>query len=91
MDKEENLVELPKNFSRGDEHEANVELGSIAEGEGHSKEWIKFFIQEVEQEMNVECEPTTEEREIDIMDFVDLCEELEALEKRVKMQSQLIQ
>jgi hypothetical protein len=91
MEKEEHLVELLKNFSQGDEHEATVELGSTTGGEEHSEEWLKFFSQEAEKEMTVECEPTTEERETDSMDFVDLCEELEALERRVKMQSQLIQ
>jgi hypothetical protein len=40
--------------------------------------------------MTVELESTTEE-EANNIDFVDLCEELEALEKRVNMQSQHIQ
>ena len=39
----------------------------------------------------MECEPTTEEEEIDNMDLVDLCEEMEALERSVKMQKHLIQ
>jgi hypothetical protein len=41
--------------------------------------------------MTVESEPTSEQRETYSMDFDGLCEELEALEGRVKMQSQLIQ
>jgi hypothetical protein len=61
------------------------------EEEEHSEEWLKFFSQEAEKEMIVECEPIAEERAIDSMDFVDLCEELEALVGRVRMQSQLIQ
>jgi hypothetical protein len=61
------------------------------EEENHSEEWLKFFSQEDEKEMTVECEPTTEERETDSMDLVNLCEELEALERRVNMQRNLIQ
>jgi hypothetical protein len=91
MEKEEHSVELLKNFSQGDEHEATVELGSTIGGEEHSEEWLKFFSQEAEQEITVECEPTTEEEATDSMDLVDLCEELEALERRVKMQRHLIQ
>jgi hypothetical protein len=58
---------------------------SPTEEEEHSWEWLKSFIQEVEQEM------TTAEEEEDTMDFSYLCEELESLEKRVKVQSQQIQ
>jgi hypothetical protein len=68
------------------EKEHTFQCAQEMEREEHSEEWLKFFNQEVEQEIIVECEPTTEERETDSMDFVDLCEELEALERRVKMQ-----
>jgi hypothetical protein len=44
-----------KHFSQGDEHEATVELGSTTEGEEHSEEWLKFFSQEAEKEIIVEC------------------------------------
>jgi len=30
------------------------------EREEHSEEWLKFFNQEVEQEITAECEPTIE-------------------------------
>jgi hypothetical protein len=51
---------------------------------------LKIFSQEAEQEMIAALEPATEE-EADNMDFVDLYEELEALERRVILQSQHIQ
>jgi hypothetical protein len=91
MEKEEHSVELLKIFSEGDEHKATVELGSTIEGEEHSEEWINFFSQEAEKEITMECEPTTEEEEMDNMDLVDLCEEMEALEREVKMKKHLIQ
>jgi hypothetical protein len=90
METEECWVELLENFSQKDEHE-ELEPTAVAGGGEISEEWLKFFSQESEKEITVECEPTTKERVADNMDFVDLCEELEALERRVKMQSQLIQ
>jgi hypothetical protein len=74
MEKEENSVELFKNFSQGDEHEATVELGSTTGGEENSEEWLKVFSKEVDKDMIIECGPTTEERAMDSMDFTDLCE-----------------
>jgi hypothetical protein len=91
MEKEEHSMELLKIFSQGDEHKETIELGSTARREEHSKEWIKLFSQEVEQEITVEYEPTIEEEETDSMDLVDLCEEMEALERRVKIKKHLIQ
>jgi hypothetical protein len=79
-------VELLKNFSKRYEHE-ELEPIAVAGGEEHSEEWLKFFSQEDEKEITVEYEPIIEERATHNMDFVDLCEELEALERRVKMQS----
>ena len=61
------------------------------EKEEHSEEWLRIFSQGAKEEITVECEPTTEEEEIDNMDLVDLCEEMEALERSVKMQKHLIQ
>jgi hypothetical protein len=58
---------------------------SPAEGEEHSTKLLKIFSQEAEQEMTAALEPAAEE-EADIIDFVDLCEELEALERRVIVQ-----
>jgi hypothetical protein len=43
MDKEENWVELLKNFSQKDEHE-ELDPTTVAEGDEHSKEWLKIFI-----------------------------------------------
>jgi hypothetical protein len=91
MEKEEHSMELLKIFNQGDEHKATIELGSTAGGEEHLEEWLNFFIQEAEEEIIVECEPTTREETIDSMDLVDLCEEMEAMERRVKMKKHLIQ
>jgi hypothetical protein len=60
------------------------------EKEEHLEEWLKIFIQGVEQEITVECEPTAEEETTYSIDLVDLCEEMEALERRVKMKKHLI-
>ena len=79
-------MELLKNFSKRYEHE-ELEPIAVAGGEENLEEWLKFFNQEAKKEMTIECGPTTEERATDIMDFFDLCEELEALEGRVKMQN----
>jgi hypothetical protein len=51
---------------------------------------LKIFSQEAETEMTAALEPAAEE-EADNMDFVDLYEELEALERRVMVQSLHIQ
>jgi hypothetical protein len=61
----------------------------VEEGE-HSEEWLKIFSQKAEKEMTAVLEPTAEE-EADSMNFVDLYEELEALERRVIVQSKHIQ
>jgi hypothetical protein len=61
------------------------------EKEEISEEWLKIFIQGAEKEIIVECEPTIEEETTYNIDLVDLCEEMEALERRVKMQKHLIQ
>jgi hypothetical protein len=67
----------------------------FAQGEGdeHSEEWLKIFSQEAGKEITAAWELATEEEEeeVDNMDFADLCEELEALEKRVKVQGMHIQ
>jgi hypothetical protein len=68
------------------EKEHTFKCARDMEREEHSEEWLKFFNQEAKQEITVECEPTTEERETYSMDFSYLCEELGALERRVKMQ-----
>jgi hypothetical protein len=60
-------------------------MSTPAEGEENSEEWLKIFSQEAEQEMTVALKPAAEE-ETDNMDFVDLYEELESLERRVMVQ-----
>jgi hypothetical protein len=59
-------------------------------GEEHSTELLKNFSPEAETEMTAALEPATEE-EADNMDFSDLYEELEALERREMVQSLHIQ
>jgi hypothetical protein len=51
---------------------------------------LRIFSQGAEQEMTAALESAVEE-EADNIDFVDLCEELEALERRVIVQSMHIQ
>ena len=60
------------------------------EREENSAESLEFFSQDVEQEMTTALESAVEE-EADSIDFVDLCEELESLERRVVVQSMHIQ
>jgi hypothetical protein len=55
-------------------------------GEENSAQLLKNFSPGAEQEMTATLEPVAEEEE-DIIDFVVLYEELEALERRVNMQS----
>jgi hypothetical protein len=59
-------------------------------GEEHLAELLKNFSLGVEQKMTAALEPATEE-EADNIDFVELYEELESLERRVNMQSRHIQ
>jgi hypothetical protein len=73
------------------EKEHTFQCAQEMEKEEHSEEWLKFFSQKYEKEIIVECEPTIEEEAIDSMDLFYLCEELEALERRVNMQRHLIQ
>jgi hypothetical protein len=61
------------------------------EKEEHSKEWLKNFSQEDETEITAVLEATEEEEEMDSMEFVGLCEELEALDRRVMVQNLHIQ
>jgi hypothetical protein len=63
---------------------------SPAEGKEHSTELLKIFSQEAEQEMTAALKLAAE-GETDNMDFVELYEELESLERRVIVQSQHIQ
>jgi hypothetical protein len=73
-----------------EEKEQMLMFSQVDEKEHHSKEWIKIFSQEVEQEITAELKPTTE-KEADNIDFVNLYEELESPERRVIVQSKDIQ
>jgi hypothetical protein len=53
-------------------------------GEECSAKFPKNFSSGAEQEMTAALEPVAEEEE-DCIDFVELCEELEALERRINM------
>jgi hypothetical protein len=59
-------------------------------GGEHSTELLKIFSQEAEREITTALEPTTEEED-DNIDFVELYEELESLERRIDIQSRHIQ
>jgi pyruvate-formate lyase-activating enzyme len=63
---------------------------SPAEGDENSEEWLKIFSQEAGKEMTATLELVAGE-EADDIDFAGLCEEFEALEKRVTVQSMHIQ
>jgi hypothetical protein len=65
-------------------------MSTPTEGYDNSKEWLNFFCQVDEQEMTAALKPVVEE-EVEKMYFVDLYEELEALERRVMVQSLHIQ
>ena len=82
-------VHIDQNGKKEKEH--TFQCAQEMEKEENSMELLKNFSQGAEQEITVECEPTAEEEETDSMDPFYLCEELEALERRVKMQSHLIQ
>jgi hypothetical protein len=73
-----------------EEMEQILKSSHVGEAEENSTEFLKIFIQEAEQEMTAELNPAAEEETYN-MDFVDLCEEFEALEKRVIVQSRHIQ
>jgi len=45
----------------------------------------------MKKEITIEYEPKTEEEETNNMDLVHLCEEMESLERRVKMKKHIIQ
>jgi hypothetical protein len=57
-------------------------FSQAVEEDKHSKEWLNIFSQEAEKTATLKL---TAEEEADNIDFVDLCEQLEALERRVKV------
>jgi hypothetical protein len=73
-----------------EEMEQILKFSHVREEEDNSEGWLKIFSQEDEQEMTAALETASEE-EADSINFVDLCEELEALERRVIVQSMHIQ
>jgi hypothetical protein len=80
----------PTETVKEEEEKEQTLMFSPAEEEEHSTELLKIFSQEDEQEMTAALESAAEE-EADNIDFVDLYEELEALERRVIVQSMHIQ
>ena len=68
-----------------EEKEHTFQCAQEMEKEEHSVELLKNFSQGADQEISVEYKSTTEGEETDSMDLVDLCEEMEALERRVNM------
>jgi hypothetical protein len=84
-------------FSQGVEREEAVALKLTAEEETeaegedeHSEEWLSIFSQEAEK--NATWEATeAEEEEADNICFVELWEQVEALEERIKVQGMHIQ
>jgi hypothetical protein len=65
--------------AQGEEEEMEqAPMSTPTEGDENSTKLLKIFSQEAEMEMTATVEPTGEE-EADIMDFVDLYEELEAI------------
>jgi hypothetical protein len=86
----------PTETVKEEEEEGEKTLMSIpAEEKEHSEEWLKIFSQEAEKETAAALKLTTEEEEeeeeANNMGFADLCEQLEALERRVMMQHLHIQ
>ena len=73
------------------EKEHTFQCAQEMDKEEHSVELLKNFSQGAEKEITVECEPTTKEEATDSMDLGDLCEEMDALERRVNMQNRHIQ
>jgi hypothetical protein len=63
-------------------------FSQAVEEDEHSKEWLNIFSQEDENPATLKL---TVEEEENIIDFVALCEQLEALERRVMVQSMHIQ
>jgi hypothetical protein len=73
-----------------EEFEQTLEADQAEEEEEHSGEWLNIFSQEAEENATVEV-AEVEEEEADIIFFVDLWEQIESLEERVKVQSVHIQ
>jgi hypothetical protein len=67
-----------------------LEATQAEEEDEHSEEWLNTFSQEAEKTATLEL-AEAEEEEADNMSFVDLCEQIESLERRVIVQGMHIQ
>jgi hypothetical protein len=67
---------------REEELEQTLETSHVGEEDENSKEWLNIFIQEAKKTTTLEL-AEAEEEEADNKRFVDLCEQIEALERRV--------
>jgi hypothetical protein len=73
-----------------EELEQMLEAAQAEEEDEHSEEWLNIFSQEAEKTATLKL-AEAEEEEADSMSFVDLCEQIEALERRVIVQGLHIQ
>jgi hypothetical protein len=68
----------------------NLTTEEVEENDEHSEEWLNIFSQETEETTTWEF-AEEEEEEADNINFVDMYEQIEALERRMKVQSMHIQ
>jgi hypothetical protein len=89
---EENFEEWLNIFSQEAEEAVALKLTAeeVGEDDEHSKEWLNIFSKETEKAATWEF-AATEEEEAENICFADLWEQVEALERRVKVQSVHIQ
>jgi hypothetical protein len=93
----EHSEERLNDFSQGAEREEVAALKLTAEEAGaeeedkHYEEWLDIFSQEDEETATWEFAAEEEEEDTDNICFADLCQQIEALEERVKVQSMHIQ
>jgi hypothetical protein len=73
------------------ELEKTLMFSQAEEGENHSKELLNIFSQEDEKTTALKLAVGEEEEEVGNIDFADLYQEFEALERRVMVQSLHIQ
>jgi hypothetical protein len=93
-DEEENehSEECLNEFSQEDKEAVALKLTTeeAEEDDEHSEEWLNIFSQETEKTATGEF-AEEEEEEADIISLADLYEQIEALKRRVKVQSVHIQ
>jgi hypothetical protein len=71
--------------------EQTLEAAQAEEEDEHSEEWLNTFSQEAEKTATLELAEVEEEEEADNISLADLYEQIEALERRVKVQGMHIQ